>query len=364
MSVAITGVDVVGKRIPLAGEFPVSYETTPDTEHVFVRLRTDGDVVGYGEGTALPWFTGESTEAMAATIDRWFAPRIEGTPVKEAMAEFTQFRERFPGNPGAKAAMELALLDVRGKVAGLPVHELLGTRAHDTVPVVYTIPGLEPSEAASLVHEQSEAGFTRFKVKATGELETDVARIDAVLDALPAGATVRIDANTGWGDHPTALEAIERIQVTEKVEYLEQPVSPDRVEDLRSLWYAAGIPVYADEAVHDVADVEEIGRKQLAAGCHLKLAKAGSLIEEEHMARVAHRHGIEVTVVSAFGTSLDVAANLHLASVVPNLSAGCELGAIYLERDPTTNELGRAPEMTVPTGSGLGVGLEDDIFEG
>jgi L-alanine-DL-glutamate epimerase-like enolase superfamily enzyme len=363
MTPTITGVDAVGHRIPMAEDFPVTYESHDDTEHVFVRLRTDDGTVGYGEGTALPWFTGESTEDMAAVVARWLAPQVEGKPLDEAVADFEAFRKRFPANPGAKAAVDLALWDLRGKRADLPVSELLGERLRDEVPVVHTIPGLDPEAAAEVAEEKLAEGFTRFKVKATGDADADVARIERVLSVLPEEATARVDANTGWKDFPTARRILDRIERTDQIEYLEQPVAADRLADLRSVWTETGVPVYADEAVHGPGDVERIGADRLAAGCHFKLAKTGGLREEAHMAALADRHDLAVTVVSAFGTSLNVAANLHLAATVPTLSSGCELGAVFLADDPTTPRLGREPWMAVPTGPGLGVELRESLFE-
>lgn len=363
MMPTITEVEAIGHRIPMASNFPVTYESHADTEHVFVRLHTDGDLVGHGEGTALPWFTGESTEDMVAVIDRWLAPQVEGKSLDAAVADFEDFRKRFPANPGAKAAVDLALWDLRGKRAGLPVSELLGVQVRDSVPVVHTIPGLKPDEAVGIAEQKLSEGFTRFKIKATGDLDADVARIESVLSVIPEDATARVDANTGWKDFPTARKVLDRIDQLDKIEYLEQPVRPDRLSDLRAIWTETGVPVYADEAVHGPADIEQIGAEQLAAGCHFKLAKAGSLGDEADMAKIADRHDLAVTVVSAFGTSLNVAANLHLASTVPTLSSGCELGAIFLADDPTTPQLGREPSMAVPTGPGLGVELDDALFE-
>jgi L-alanine-DL-glutamate epimerase-like enolase superfamily enzyme len=363
MSPTITDVDVAAYPIDLATAFPVTYEEHTQTEHVFVRLRTDNGLTAYGEGTALPWFTGECTETMAATVERWFAPRLVGTELEAACTAFEEARREYPGNPGAKAAVDLALWDLRGKAAGVPVSTLLGPRRREEVPVVTTIPGLTAEEASALARERAEAGFSRFKVKATGDVDADVERIDAVLSAIPSDATLRIDPNTSWQNHPTAKAAIERLDTVEGIEYLEQPVAPERLDDLAAIWAETGIPVYADEAIHGPEDVERIGSDQLAAGCHFKLAKSGSLGDQAEMANAAARHDLAVTVVSAFGTSLDVAANLHLSTVVPTLSSGCEFGATYLVEDPADPQLGREPVMRPPDGPGLGVALDDAVFE-
>lgn len=359
----ITDVDVVGREIPLADDFPVSYEAHTTTDHVFVRLLTDGDVTGHGEGTALPWFTGETTGSMVPFVEEWLAPRIQGLSLEAAARTVEQFGLEFPGNPGAKAAVELALLDLQGKRSGVPVRELLGVPRRDAVPCVYPVPGLPPERAREVTDIGLDHGYRRFKIKATGDVEADVARIDAVLERLPDGATARVDANTGWERYPTARRAVDAIAEPDKIEYFEQPVAADRPGDLRRLWHATGIDVYADEFVHGPSDVEYLGREGLAAGCHLKLAKTGSLRQLAHMATIAGRYGLKAVAVSAFGTSLEASAVLNLAAVIPAIPLACELDPGLLAEDPTGAPLTVEPETPVPAGPGLGIELDDGLFE-
>lgn len=359
----ITDVDVVGRDIPLADDFPVSYEDHLTTDHAFVRLHTDDGITGYGEGTALPWFTGETTRSMVAFLEDWLVPRIVGSTLNDAAQELATFGSDFPHNAGGKAAIELAILDLQGKRAGVPLWELLGVRHRETVPCVYPVPGLSPSRAREVTETGIEAGYRRFKIKATGDISADVARIDAVLDELPADATARVDANTGWESYPKAKTAITAITDRSKIEYFEQPVAPDRPEDLLKLWEDTAIPVYADELVHVPSDVERIGREGIARGCHLKLAKTGSLRTMADMARTAHRHGLNATAVSAFGTSLEASAILHLAAVIPAIPLACELDPALLGEDPTDDPLAVGPETPVPDDPGIGVSLDDSLFE-
>lgn len=299
---------------------------------------------------------------MVEIIDRWLGPRITGEPLDEAVAAFEAFLQNFPAAAGAKSAVALALLDLRAKRAGVPVRELLGATVRETVPLVYPLPGIEPERAEIEVRQASEEGYRRLKVKATGEIEADIDRINTVLGTIPEDATARIDANTGWRTYQTARRVVDRIGSLAKIEYLEQPVAADRPNDLGKLWAETGIPVFADESVHGPGDIERLGAGGLVAGCHLKLAKSGSLVRLAEMARIARRHDIEVTVVSAFGTSLDVAANLQLAAVTPNLSAACELVPDLIEEDPTTDTITADPSISIPDGQGLGVELQDDLF--
>lgn len=358
----ITEAEVVSRRIPLADDFPVSYEEHVDTEHLFVRLHTDAGLVGDGEGTALPWFTGETLEGMVAAAEDWLLPTVVGADLEAAAAAFDERSRAFPGNPGAKAAVDLALLDLRGKRAEVPVRELLGPTVREEIPLIYPIPGVSAERARELVEEGIEAGFDRFKIKATGDIDADVARIDAVTERLPEAGTARVDPNTSWQTAPRAMGVLERLAHPDRLEYLEQPVRPDRPADLRTLWESTGTPVFADEFVHEPRDVTRLGEEGLAAGCHLKLAKTGSLTQMASMAETANRYGMAATAVSAFGTSLEATAICHLASVIREIPLACELDPGLIGEDPTTAPFEIRPTIPVPEGPGLGIELSEELF--
>lgn len=355
-------VDIEARRIPFVDEFPVSYGSDEYSEHVFVRLVTEAGTVGYGEGTALPWFTGETTAGMQEVINRWLQPRIEGRSVAKAEAAVEEFLDVFPNAPGATAAIELALLDIRAKNAGIPVREFLGPPVNDSVDIAYILPAIEPQKAAAEAKAAGDEGFRRFKVKATGNTQADAARINSVIKAIPSDGTVRIDANAGWENYSSAMNCIDEIDDLDVIEYFEQPVAPNNTADMKQLWDETGVPVFADESVHGPGDIERLGSESLIAGCCLKLAKSGSLRRMAEMASIGRRHGIDVTVISAFGSSLDAAANLQLIAATPNLSAACEIIPNLLREDPATEPLNVEPRMKIPEGPGLGIDLREGLF--
>lgn len=359
----IADVAVASTHLPLAESFPVSYESNDRTDHVFVRLTTADGTVGYGEGTTLPWFTGEVAAGAAAVVERYLAPTLEGASLAEAARAHESFLDAFPGAAAAKAAVDLALVDLRGKRAGVPAHDLLGARVTDEVPVTWVLPAVDPATAAARARERAAAGFRSFKLKADGDVTEDVERVDAVLDAIPDDARLRVDANTGWRRFSVARRAVEAVSDPDRLEYVEQPVAVDRPDDMRRLWEATGVPVFADEAASTPADVERLGRDDVVAGCHLKLAKSGSLARLVDVRRTAARHDMTATVVSAFGTSLEATANVHLAATVPNASLGAELCTGLLAEDPVDPVLPEAPVVEVPDRPGIGVTVPDRFFE-
>ncbi len=358
----ITHTDVAGVEVPFADDFPVSYGVEHSTHHVFVRLETDHGVTGYGEGTALPWFTGDVTAGLEAVASDWILPRISGRTIEKAVTELTAFQDEFPAAYGAMAAVEMALLDLEAKRTDVPLHRLLGATVRDEIPVVSVLPALEPDETAARAAATVADGYTRLKVKADGDVEGDAARINAVLAELPPDGTLRVDANTSWGTYPTAARVIDEIDDLERIEYLEQPVGVDRVDHMERLWSDFRVPVFADESVGELRDVEQYGRGASIAGFHLKLAKSGSLRELARMATSARQHGMTASVVSAFGTSLEATANLHLAAVVTNLSAGVEICTDLIADVEGVPSMDQAPTIPVPDGSGVGVELDDSLF--
>jgi L-alanine-DL-glutamate epimerase-like enolase superfamily enzyme len=363
----ITTVDVEARTIPLAESFPTSYGDLP-TDHCFVRV-TDGETVGYGEGAALRTFTGETAATMAVAARNHYAPAVVDEPPDAALRSLAAARDRLPDHPGAAVAVEAAVLDLKARRRGVPLRDLLGPTRRTTVPTVYAVGGVPPDEAVDRVASGLEDGYTRFKLKANGEPRPDAERINDVIDRLaahgdPDELSVRIDANTGWETAERAARAVERIERPEYVEYLEQPVDADATADLRHLRRHGGLPVFADESIHDLGDVRSLLAEPAAvSGVCLKLAKTGSLREWTTMAEVAADAGRPVTPISAFDTSLGAALTLHLCATVPRLSAGAEIIPDMVAEELATDPLDVAPEIPVPDGPGVGVDLPDSLFD-
>ncbi len=205
----------------------------------------------------------------------------------------------------------------------------------DRVPVNVTIPAVGPQRARELV--AAGAGCTTAKVKVAepgpdprASLAADVARVEAVRDALgPAGA-IRVDANGGWDVDTavTALRALHRAAATgggAGLEYAEQPCAT--VEELAALRRRTSVPVAADESIRHAADPLRVARLGAADVAVLKVAPLGGV---RACLRIAEQIGLPVVVSSALESSVGMAAGVALAAALPELPHACGLATVSL----------------------------------
>lgn len=195
----------------------------------------------------------------------------------------------------------------------------------DAVPVNVTVPAVGPDEARAIV---VAAGCRTAKVKVAERGQTpdeDVARVEAVRDALGPGGRIRVDANGAWdvGTAITRIRALDR--AAGGLEYVEQPCRT--VADLATVRRAVDVPIAADEAVRLAADPMAVVRAEAADVVVLKVAPLGGV---RACLDLAERVGLPVVVSSALETSVGLAAGLALAAALPELPYACGLATARL----------------------------------
>ena len=203
----------------------------------------------------------------------------------------------------------------------------------DRVPVNTTVPAVDPEQAHALV---TASGCTTAKVKVAEPSQTladDVARVEAVRDALGPGGRVRVDANAAWSVDE-AVAALKALDVFD-LEYAEQPVaSLDEMADLRR---RVDVRLAADESVRTADDPLRIAGLEAADVVVLKVQPLGGV---RRCLDVAAACGLPVVVSSAVETSVGIAAGVALAAALPELPFACGLGTVtLLDGDVTTDSL-------------------------
>lgn len=193
----------------------------------------------------------------------------------------------------------------------------------DRVPVNTTVPAVGPDQAHAMVRA---SGCTTAKVKvaeAGQTLADDVARVEAVRDALGPSGRVRVDANAAWSldDATNALQTLGKFDL----EYAEQPVAS--LEDMAALRRRVGVPLAADESVRRADDPLRIAGLDAADIVVLKVQPLGGV---RRCLAVAEACGLPVVVSSAIETSVGIAAGVALAAALPELPYACGLGTVSL----------------------------------
>ncbi len=297
---------------------------TTETAHAFVvRLESDG-VVGVGGGTPSAYY-GETPASVEAVLPE-LLQIVEDVGDPHAGQRIERaLRERAPDAPAARAAASTAVADLAARDLGVPLYRQWGLDPDEAPPTSYTVGIGTPSEMADRARAAADAGFDRLKIKLGAE-GNDHARFDAVRDAAP-GATLRVDANEGW----TADEAVEkgRWLADAGVELLEQPVPADDVAALRGVTEATPVPVCADEACVDAADVPRV-----AGACDVvtvKLSKCGGLRPALAQVHAARAHGLDAMLGCMVESNASIAAACHLAPLVAYADLD---GALLLAEDP------------------------------
>jgi O-succinylbenzoate synthase len=201
----------------------------------------------------------------------------------------------------------------------------------DRIPVNTTVPAVDPQRAHQLVR-RSGCATAKVKVAEPGQsLSDDLARVEAVRDALGPGGKLRVDANAGWSldEAVIALAELARFDL----EYAEQPVRS--LDDLAVLRRKVDVRLAADESVRTAADPMHIAEIDAADLVVLKVQPLGGV---RRCLEVADACGLPVVVSSAVETSVGIAAGVALAAALPELPFACGLGTVTLLSDDVCAE--------------------------
>jgi muconate cycloisomerase len=373
----ITGIETIPVRVPIKPELAIrsgrggSHVVSP---FLIVKVHTDEGLIGLGEASCTPRWSGEDQFTARHFIDACFAPLLIGEDPSDVDACFRKFSPVVANNPFTKSAVEMALWDLRGKAANKPVYELLGGKVREFVPTKFSISGVDAEAAARIALWALERGFRAMKVKVGIDPAGDVARVLAVRQAVGNAVKLGVDANGGWPDSSAALAVLGKLREA-NLAFVEQPCPAREIHLMGQVRRWNKVPVIADESVYTLADAMEVKRLSAADVLSIYVGKAGGIGPAREIARAFAAKSADAGAGggSLLGSNLELgvgsAAMAHLALATKEIIAEqypCDIiGPLFYEDDilrdplPLTGGAARVHEGL----PGLGVELDDEKVE-
>lgn len=292
---------------------------------VLIRVETDAGRIGWGEATPLSdWggdhgrYYGETPHTVVHVVEQILAPALAGLGIWEVEAAAERSRAVLRGHLYARAAVDIALWDLRGQAAEQPIYRLLGGSAAP-VPVAHMLGLMEADQAVSEAQAAVAEGVQAFQIKLRGRPAEDRDIVGAIRDGVGPGILLRADLNGGYSSlRPwDAISAVEGLAAA-GVDLVEQPVEGARA--LAEIRAKVKVPIVADESCWTVADAIELAALGAADAFSVYVAKAGGLAPAKRLAEYAEAHGIACDVNGSLESGIGTLASVHLAAACPGIS--------------------------------------------
>lgn len=287
-------------NLELKHPFAIARFSRTNTPVMLIRLTYEG-IEAYGEASMVPYM-GESTETAIAFLKKVDWSRFVHPFNFEEITTYLDSIEK--GHPAIKAAIDIALNDMNGKLLNKPCHEIYSADPLKMPVTSYTI-GIDSPE----VIREKVADATNFKVlKIKLGRDNDKELINTIrsLSDLP----LYVDANQGWTNRKQAIEMIYWLH-DQGVQLIEQPMDKADLEGNAWLTGRSPIPILADEAVQRLADMDSL--KGAYHGINIKLMKSGGMYEGHQMILKARSLGMKVLIGCMSETSCATQAGMALA---------------------------------------------------
>jgi L-Ala-D/L-Glu epimerase len=330
--------------LPFKGAWTISRGTRRSAENVLVRLRwsAPGGSTLEGLGEAAPYaFYGELRGTVQACLDEF--GQLLGDDPFAIDAIMQRIEARLRHNSSAKAAVDLALHDLQGKLLGKPLWQVWGLDPALSPVTSFSIGLDEPAEMARKARDAAAFPILKIKLGTARDIEI----MEAIREAVP-GHRLVVDANAAW----STKQALRRVRELEgyKIDFMEQPVAADDLEGLRLIRENSPFPVIADESCATEEDVPRL------AGCvdgvNVKLMKCGGLRRARRLIAAARAHHMQVMCGCLIESSVAITA---AAQLLPLLDYADLDGNLHLAHDPFDGVTCEAGRLTVPDRPGLGV---------
>ncbi len=322
---------------------------------VILRLTSEDGTEGWGEASSWSVFTG-SAEASFAALDRYIRPHVVDRSIADRAAIMADAQYAVAHCTEAKAALESALLDLQGRIAGLPIWALLGGRYRTTIPLSCSIADPDFDKDLALMDRLQEDGVRIIKLK-TGFKghEFDLMRLERLRSDFP-DFDIRVDYNQGL--HQDEAMRCVRDVAAFKPTFIEQPVKAHLLGLMARIRDEIDVPLLADESVFGPEDMTHAIAQGIADGVSIKIMKSGGLTRAQTVARMAAAAGLSAYGGDMFEAGLAHLAGTHMIAATPEITLGCEFyqASYFLVEDILqTPFVVREGQVIVPDGPGLGI---------
>lgn len=278
-----------------------SRSTTPDVQ---VRIDYDG-YTGYGEAS-MPPYLGQTVESVCSFLKK---VDLEQFPDPFCIDDILNYIDSLSdGDSAAKAAVDIALHDLVGKIIGAPWHRMLGLNPKKTPNTTYTI-GIDTDEMVKLKTREVAGQFKILKVKLGTPRDREMIRAIREVSDLP----IAVDVNQGWKNKKKALDEIFWLK-EQGIVMVEQPMPKEMLDANAWLTERSPLPTFADEAIQRLKDIPAI--KGAYTGINIKLMKCTGMREAWKMMNYARAEGMRVMIGCMTETSCAIAAAAQLSPAV------------------------------------------------
>jgi len=351
----IKDIDIYYFDIPLEQPFKIAIGTVHAANSVLVRVRTDEGITGFGEACPFLPITGETQETNIA-VARTLRDMLLGKDPLAVEPFLNQAGNLLHSNPSILAAFDMALYDISGKAASVPVYKLLGGELRPLETDI-TVDLDTPEKMAARAKDFVAQGYNKIKIKVGQDPDMDIARLEAIRKVVGDSPAVSIDANQGWTvpQALTALKGMEKFNIL----FVEQPVAAWDVEGMRAVRARSPIPIMADEALFSPQDALKLIRAEACDYFNIKLMKAGGLTGGLKIAHVAEAANIRAMLGCMLETRLALTAAAHLMTARKNIVFADLDGNASHTVDPVIGGMEvKGGAITIPDSPGLGVDID------
>jgi len=352
----ITNITTTRVRIPLKHPVKWSGGTRYSAPALIVKLTTDEGITGYGE------CVGPTIPTVEAIVQHEFSQFLIGRdPLKtellvRRMEEFARNYTQISAY--AISGLEMALLDIKGKVLNTPIYNILGGACKQHINYAGYLFIDTPEENAKKAAEYKKAGYKEIKLKVGRNLHQDIETLEAIRATIGYNIKIRIDSNMNW-NVPTAIKWIKALKKFD-LQYVEQPVPEFDLDAMSAVRRAVDVPIAADEGCSTVERALAHIKKEACDVFVIYVSEAGGLTRARQIASMADAAGMWCTMGTWAETGVATAAGMHVIGSSCNFVFSNDTHYMLQEGDILTNPLKIIDgKIDLPHGPGIGIEIDE-----
>ena len=362
----IERIEVLPVRLPLRSVVTLSRGVSRTLEEgkqlVLVKMSADDGTVGWGEAGPSRRWSAETTHSCYTSIKHYLAPALLGRDPFDIAGLHGAMNAELapgldPGQPVAKAALDLAAHDLVCNKLGINLQSWLGAKAADRIELSYLVSAPDLEGTAKSVQAGLAEGYRAFKVKVGHEPKLDIERVRIVL-AQANGCTVWPDANQGY----TLEDALRAARGFEAlgIELFEQPIAMSEFYGMKKLLSGTRMTIALDEAAMGLPLVIDLIRREAVEGLVIKVNKTGGIHYARQLCDLARNAGLKLIGSGLMDAPIGFAASVHLFAAY-GIDYPCDLnGPQHIAGDYLAEPLPMEGKFAlVPQRPGLGVVMDE-----